>query len=323
MDYSQLATELAAHIRKIVRPRLGTPEARTVEGTANSGDATFNIDVLAEQAVVDYIKANNLNVAYYTEDAGLREFGTPQATLIIDPIDGTRGAMAGFECCVVSVAVADYKHDVCMRDVRAGCIHELKDDRIFVAERGQGVRIIENGCERSILKSTCTQIEKAGWAAEIAGRPASMIMRVIGKAIDASSIRGGFFIINSSAYSLTRLVTGQLCALVDVGGRLLADVEETKEAFMEAGFGAVVGLFPYDFAAAALIAEEAGCTITDAYGQPLDDVRLLDSSAKNIQSIIATCTPELHAQFMDSIEEGFSGFEKLWSNMDARRLQFG
>ena len=134
MTCAQLAAALAAHIRAIVAPRLGKSDSREVTGTAASGDATFNIDALAEEAVIDYIRTNALNVAYYTEDAGLREFGDPEATLIIDPIDGSRGAIAGFECCVVSVAVADYKPDVRMRDVRAGCIHEIKYDQAFIAD---------------------------------------------------------------------------------------------------------------------------------------------------------------------------------------------
>lgn len=304
MNYSELAAGLAAHIRDVVRPRIGMAESRAVTGTAASGDATFNIDVLAEDAVVDYIKSNSLDVAYYTEDEGLREFGRPRATLIIDPIDGSRGAIAGFECCVVSVAVAEYGPDPCMRDVVAGCIHEIKEDRAFVAERGGGARIIHEGREVPARVSDVREIERAAWSAEITGRPAHMIASVIGEAIDASSVRGGFFILNSTAFSLTRLASGQLSAVVDVGARILKDTPGAREGFVRSGHGQALGLFPYDFAAAALIAREIGCTLTDAYGRPLDDVRLLDSSEANIQTIVAACTPELHARFMDVIERG-------------------
>ncbi|MCL5103133.1 MAG: hypothetical protein M1133_03315 [Armatimonadetes bacterium] len=306
MDYAELAAGLAAHIRGIVAPRLGKVDSRQVTGTASSGDATFNIDVLAEEAVVDYIQTNGLNVAYYTEDAGLREFGSPEATLIIDPIDGSRGAIAGFECCVVSVAVTDYKPNVRMRDVRAGCIHEIKEDRAFIAERGRGARISLNGAEIPACRRDTDQLQRAAWSAEITGRPAHLIARVLGEAIDASSVRGGFFILNSTAFSLTRLVSGQLSAVADPGGRILKDITGARELFIEAGHGQALGLFPYDFAAAALIAEEAGCTLTDAYGRPLDNVALLDSSEHNIQSIVAACTPELHARFMDVIERGIA-----------------
>lgn len=307
MDYAGLAEELAAYIRNIVRPLLGTIESRRVTGTASSGDATFSIDNTAEEAVVRFITEHELEVAYYTEDAGLKTFGNPRATLIIDPIDGSRGAKAGFECCVVSVAIAEYKEDVLMRDVRAGCIYEIKEDRIFVAERGSGVKILDNGIKVPTSRSGEKNIQRAAWTAEIAGRPAALTGKVLSEAIEASSISGGFFILNSTAFSLSRLVNGQLSAVVDVGGRLLRNIQESRENFLQAGHGNVVGLFPYDIAAGIIIAQETGCIVTDAYGRELDDMYLLDSSEGNIQSLIAACTPELHRQFLDSIDKGFSG----------------
>lgn len=306
MDCAQTALDLAGHIRQVVRPLAGAVESKRVTGTAASGDATFSIDDAAEEAVVCYVREHGLDVALYTEDAGLRAFGNPRHTLIIDPIDGTRGAIAGLECCVVSVAVADYSPDVRMKNVRAGCVYEIKDDRAFVAERGSGARILEAGKEFAPLTSNVEQLERAAWSAELVGRPANLIAQVLGEAVDVSSVRGGFFVLNSSAYSLTRLVSGQLSAAVDVGGRLAADVPTSREAFCRAGFGTIIGLFPYDFAAAALIADEAGCTVTDAYGRPLNEVRLLDSSQGNIQSMVAACTPGLHARFMDAIERGIA-----------------
>lgn len=307
MDYIELAIGIAAHIREAVRPRLGLAESRHISGTASSGDATFGIDSIAEDAVVDYIRQNDLHVAYYTEDTGLQAFGEPEATLVIDPIDGSRGAIAGFECCVVSVAVADYSPDPRMRDVRAGCVYEIKDDRAFVAMRGQGAKIIHNGAMIPIALSRTEDMDSAAWTTEIAGRPSATIARVLGKAIDASSVRGGFFVLNSTAFSLTRLVSGQLSAVADVGGRLLRDYPHTRPSFLSAGCGKVLGLFPYDIAAAALIAQEAGCVVTDAYGKPLDDIRLLDSTEKNLLSLLAASTPVLHRRFLDVIERGQAG----------------
>lgn len=303
MRYAELARELAVHIRNAVRPMIGTVASRDITGTASSGDATFGIDNIAEEAVVNFITERSLDVAVYTEDEGLRTFGNPEATLIIDPIDGTRGAAAGFECCVVSVAVAKYAETAHMRDVVAGCIYEIKEDRAFVAEQGLGAQVYEDGALVDVFTSKVERLDRAAWTMEIVGRPADVIARVMRKAIDASSVTGGFFILNSTAFSLSRLVNGQLSAVVDVAGRLLRDCPGMSREFSTAGSGRVIGLFPYDFAAAAFIACEAGCVVTDAYGAPLDDVNLLDSSQSNIQSIVAACTPELHAQFMNVIEE--------------------
>ncbi len=285
---------------------IGTVASRAITGTASSGDATFSIDRVAEEAVVSFISERGLNLAVYTEDEGLKRFGEPEATLIIDPIDGTRGAAAGFECCVVSVAVAKYAETAHMRDVIAGCVYEIKEDRAFVAEQGLGAQVYENGALVEARSSRVDRLDRAAWTMEIAGRPADIIARVMRKAIDASSVTGGFFVLNSTAFSLSRLVNGQLSAVVDVAGRLLKDPPGMKQEFETAGNGRVIGLFPYDFAAAAFIAQEAGCIVTDAYGGELGEVNLLDSSPGNIQSIVAACTPELHSQFMSVIEESIA-----------------
>lgn len=305
MTYATLARELAAHIRSAVRPLIGTPASRDITGTASSGDATFSIDNVAEDAVVRFITQRKLNLAVYTEDEGLKAFGTPEATLIIDPIDGTRGAAAGFECCVVSVAVARYGETTHMSDVIAGCIHEIKQDRVFVAEKGLGAHVYENGVEIEATASTVTAIRRAAWTAEVAGRPVDQIATILRPAFDASSVTGGFFVLNSTAFSLSRLVTGQLSAVVDVAGRLLKDGPDARSEFRKAGNGRIIGLFPYDFAAAAFIAQEAGCVVTDGYGAPLDGVNLLDSSEANIQSILAASNPELHSKFLSIIDDGF------------------
>jgi len=304
VTHAELAKSLAAHVRKVVRPMLGAVASRKITGTASSGDATFSIDNAAEKAVIDYIIKHNLDVAIYTEDEGLRTFGEPKAMLIIDPIDGTRGAAAGFECCVVSVAITAYSDSIKMKDVIAGCVYEIKEDIAFVAERGSNAKVFKDGAEITVEKSHVIDLERAAWTVELAGRPSDWVTRVLRGAIDTSSVTGGFFVLNSTAFSLSRLVNGQLSAVVDIAGRILRDVPNARSEFLKAGNGRVIGVFPYDFAAAALIASLAGCTLTDGYGHTLDEIDMLNNSVTGIQSIVAACTHELHARFMEVIENG-------------------
>ena len=71
--------------------------------------------------------------------------------------------------------------------------------------------------------------------------------------IDGSSMHGGFFDLGSATFDMTRIVTGQLDAYVDVGRARLDELPELEAAFRVAGDGAVCTNFPYDVAAAALI----------------------------------------------------------------------
>jgi myo-inositol-1(or 4)-monophosphatase len=299
---------LTRHIRDTVRPHLGAWHGRKISGTAASGDATFAIDDIAEEAIISFIEREQLSVAYYSEDKGLIEFGTsPEAVLIIDPIDGTRPAVAGFEACVVSVAWADYTPGVTMGDVRYGCIGEIKNDDLFFAERGQGAHWVgADGAERPLRLLPITEIARAPLTYEVVARPFEYLGVVLGDIVDAAAMRGGCFVFSSTAYSLTRLLTGQLAAVLDVGNRIYRDYPLSCPRFLEVGFGRPIGLFTYDIAAAALIATEAGAIVTDAHGNSFDNTPLLDTSADNVKSILAATTLELHTALLAAIDTGMA-----------------
>ena len=308
MTPQETIVALTRHIRDTVRPHLGAWHGRQISGTAASGDATFAIDDRAEEAIVSFIEHEKLSVAYYSEDKGLIEFGSsPEAVLIIDPIDGTRPAVAGFEACVVSVAWADYTPGVTMGEVRCGCIGEIKGDDLFTATRGGGARWIgRDGQTQPLRLLPITEIARAPLSFEVVARPLEWVGLVLADIVNAASMKGGCFVFNSTAYSLTRLLTGQLAAVLDIGNRILRDHPATRDRFVELGFGTPIGLFTYDIAAAALIAAEAGAIVTDAHGRSFDDTPLLDTSEANVKSIVAASTPELHQKLLTAIDAGMT-----------------
>ncbi|MBP6965239.1 MAG: hypothetical protein KBC96_12625 [Armatimonadetes bacterium] len=303
MEISDSLSDLAHAIRDSVRPHLGLLSSRESVGKASSGDESFAIDEVAERAIVDFIETRGISVAYYSEDRGIVEFGDPKEVLIVDPIDGSRPAMAGFEQCVVSIALAPYAVGARLADVSFGCILDIKNDRMYTATR-DSVRIVDKGAEVPVTLSPERDLGRMAWSVEIAGRPADLVFGSVATLVDKSSIRGGFFVYSSTAFSLTRLVTGQLNAVVDVGNRILKDYPGSREKFLEAGLGTVMGLFPYDIAAAVLIARTAGCVVTDAYGRDICSMRLLDTSEANIQSIAAASNPWLHEALLKEIDQG-------------------
>lgn len=303
MEITESLVNLAYAIRGAVLPHLGLQSSRRTVGKAHSGDESFAIDEVAERAIVEFIEQHKLDIAYYSEDRGLVEFGAPEHVLIVDPIDGTRPAMAGFEQCVVSIALAPYDKDARLSDVSFGCILEIKTDRLFTATRDH-LTVHEGDRELPVTLSPNTDLDRMAWSLEIAGRPADMVFGSVAHLIDKSSIRGGFFVYNSTAYSLTRLVTGQLNAVVDVGNRIFRECPNARPKFKEAGLGALMGLFPYDIAAAVLIAQTAGCIVTDAFGGDIGATRLLDTSEANVQSLIAASNPVLHEMLLAEVNAG-------------------
>ncbi len=306
---SALLTDLAIGLREHVRPFLGSHAGREHVQAGAGGDVTFAIDETAEAWMEGFLAERAPEVAFYSEDRGLVSptSGDPRTVLVIDPIDGTRPAMAGLECCCVSVAAAPLGDgDPAMSDVTDACIAEIKTDGLFMAERGGGLRISSANREpRTANLSANTDISRLFWTLGFRGRPAVPLVNVLGYLIDASSVGGGVFDLGSATFDMTRILTGQLDGYVDVGSRIIEEVPGLEREFEELGGGAVLNNSPYDLAAAVLCLQEAGAIVTDAYGAPLDAKPLLGSGHEFQMSCVAAANEDLHVQMLEELERGF------------------
>jgi myo-inositol-1(or 4)-monophosphatase len=301
-----VAIELATGLREEVAPELGRHAGRAHAGAGAGGDVTFAIDERAESFMERFLAERAPEVAFYSEDRALVcPGGAAEWVLVVDPIDGTRPAMAGFESACISVAAASLADGApTLADVELGCIVEIKSGRAFVAERGKGV-----GPAPSV--SANTDIFRMFWAYGLRGRPVRRIAEVLGDLIDASSVGGGTFDLGSATYDMTRVVTGQLDAYIEPGARIIADVPEVREEFERIGEGVVLNNSPYDLAAAVLICEEAGAVVTDAYGESLAARKVLGSGADFQLSCVTACTPELHARIVRELDAGIERLSRM------------
>jgi len=316
VDIKELAADLCGALREIVLPQIGKADARTHAGTAVGGDVTFGIDELAEDFLVDYLEDSGANVAVYTEDKGLLGFGAgePEHVLIIDPVDGTRPAAAGLECAMVSVAAADMTAAPTMGDVVFGCLTEIKSGTTFTAARGEGVTIRTAAGEPvPVILSENTDLSKLFWTIGFRGRPARALIETMGDLVDISSVDGAVFDLGSATYSITRVLTGQLDAYIDIGPRMIDDVPEVRQLFEAVGKGAVLNNSPHDLAAAGIIAREAGAIFGDGWGNPLEGRLLLGSDHSFQMSCITAANRELFDGIVAAMDEGI---EKL-------RAEFG
>lgn len=260
------------------------------------GDAQFDIDEVAERTVWEYITANtDVALAIYTEDETTRVTGAdPQHLLIIDPIDGTRPAAAGLESSMVSIAVAPFRPDSTIGDITAAVLLELRTGKwLYTDDTVEGIE--SRGYTQPVPSLTdIDSLERMFWSIEFNGHPMGLMANAYSHIVDASANTGGVFVFNSSTYSISRLITGQLDAYVDIGNRVLRDHPDTRDAFLRSGRGNILHLFPYDIAAAVTIATKAGAIVTDAYGQSFSDVHLTDLSDTNQRSCVAASNPALH-----------------------------
>jgi myo-inositol-1(or 4)-monophosphatase len=302
----ELVLGLARSLRERIAPELGAHDGRVHAGEGAGGDITFAIDERAEAHVEEFVAERAPGVAFYSEDRGLvAPGGEPEWVLVIDPIDGTRPAMAGFEAACVSVAAARLDHpEPTMADVELGCIVEIKSGREFVAERARGIT-------PAARLSPNTDLSRMFWAYGFRGRPVRPTVEVIGELIDASSVGGGTFDLGAATYDMTRIITGQLDAYVEPGPRLLADVPGMRPEFERVGAGAILNNSPYDLAAAVLCLEEAGALVTDASGRSLGDRPLLGSGADYQMSCVAAANATLHDAIVREIDRGIDRLRAL------------
>ena len=279
-------------------PSIGRPEAREHSGGAAGGDVTFAIDERAEVLMEEFLAERAPDVAFFSEDRGLVvPGGDPQWVLIVDPIDGTRPALAGLEAACVSVAAARLGDEPVMDDVELGCVIEIKSGAEFVAERGAGV-------DAGPRLSATGSLERMLWTYGFRGRPAIELATVLGELIDTSSVGGATFDLGSATFDMTRLVTGQLDAYVEPGPRMVEEVPGMRARFEQVGGGSVLNNTPYDLAAAVLILAEAGAVVTDAHGAPLGRRALLGSGPEFQMSCVGAANQELHGAICEALDRG-------------------
>jgi myo-inositol-1(or 4)-monophosphatase len=297
----QLVRDLALRLREHVLPHVGSHAGRIHEAEAAGGDVTFAIDAEAERELESFLAERAPDVAFYSEDRGLVEpAGGARFVLVVDPIDGTRPALAGLESCCVSVAAAALDGEPSMGDVTVGCVVEIPSGQVFLAERGAGV--VEGP---PVMLSPNERIERMFWTYGFRGRPARPMAEVLGDLIDASSVGGATFELGSAAFDMTRIATGQLDAYVEPGPRLVDEIPGMRAEFERVGGGSVLNNSPYDLAAATLILEEAGAVVTDAYGRPLSSCPLLGSAHEFQMSVVASGNAELHGAILRALDAGF------------------
>jgi myo-inositol-1(or 4)-monophosphatase len=304
----ELVAELALGLREHVLPHLGSHAGRAHLQTGTGGDVTFAIDEEAEAFLERFLAARAPTVAYYSEDRGMVGIPAAEAVLLVDPIDGTRPAMAGLESCCVAVAAAPLGDGApVMGDVEAACVVEIKSGTTFIAERGAGVEIrTADDRRQAVALSPNADVSRMFWTMGFRGRPAQPLITVLGELIDASSVGGAVFDLGSAAFDLTRLVTGQLDAYLDVGSRMIEEAPSLRSRFEQVGGGAVLNNSPYDLAAPVLCLEEAGGVVTDARGDPLTGRPLLGSGHDFQMSCVAAANSQLHERILHLVERGMA-----------------
>jgi myo-inositol-1(or 4)-monophosphatase len=189
--------------------------------------------------------------------------------------------------------------------VEFGVVHEIKHDQRFFATRGEGAHAERSdGTSLPIALSPNVDLRSLFWTSGLRGRPVLPMSILLEELIDGSSMHGGFFDLGSATFNMTRIVTGQLDAYVDMGWLMVHELPELEAAFRNAGEGAICTNFPYDVAAAALVVAEAGGIVTAADGGSLASSPAVGSGEGWGVAVLASASRALHDQLLEATASG-------------------
>ncbi|MFB7798061.1 inositol monophosphatase family protein [Isoptericola sp. NPDC056134] len=231
-----LARSLACEAGALVRD--GRPERVEVAATKSSDvDPVTDMDRAAEALLRRRLAEERPDDAILGEE-GDDVPGTSGLTWVLDPIDGTVNYVYGVASYAVSVAVVAGPPDPGRWTALAGCVHSVVDGRTWTAARGGGAE--RDGRPLRVRRPDALSRSLVGtgfgYAPERRARQAEVLVDVLPRVRDIRRI-------GSAAIDLCLLAEGAL------------------DLYYERG------LNPWDLAAGALVAAEAGAWVGGLHGR--------------------------------------------------------
>ncbi|MGQ9582698.1 MAG: inositol monophosphatase family protein [Thermoplasmatota archaeon] len=229
---------LGRRAEELARPLVGTDAARRALGRGAGGDTTVFIDRVLERPVVEAVGSVG-RVRLISEEAGVRDFGEPEVSVIADPLDGSVNAKLGVPLFAASYALGP--PEPTLGTIQLGYVRNLVSGDEYWATRGggahrNGVRIKTSrrpGLELLLMEVSPGQRRALRASRELLHRAARV--RCLG----------------SVALDLCLVASGVASAAVDLRGNRLRTLDQC---------------------AGKLILEEAGGLVTDARGRSTDEL---------------------------------------------------
>ncbi len=226
----KLAAEAAEVAASLLRAQTGAQ--LQISAKSSRTDLVTDMDVACEAAIVDFLTSHRPHDAVMGEEGTGRD-GTSGVRWIIDPIDGTVNFVYGHVGFGVSVAAEANGQTV------AGAVVDPVLNETFTAHRGGGARLNGRPIHVRPDGDPALALVATGFSYAHERRPRQA--EVLG---DLLPNIGDIRRVGGAAIDLCTVACGRV------------------DAFFE------VGLNPWDYAAGALIAEEAGAVVQDLSGGP-------------------------------------------------------
>ncbi|MGZ5509731.1 MAG: inositol monophosphatase family protein [Nitrososphaeraceae archaeon] len=252
--------ESAKNVYSEIKDLLGTSEGASKISLGAGGDISRKIDIVAETAVLNTIKSNNISPVIIGEECGIVNLNNSSYSsssssnnnnkgfVIMDAVDGTTNAIRGipFSCCSLAFA-----NEFKLSSVTDAVVLDLFTGDIYSASKQKGSFFNNNKISVRNEKdfSSITSLEDLKSidvliGANVSGIPLNILYE-ISKVISFSSHIRHF---GANALELCYFARGFMDAYIDIRGKIRST----------------------DMAAAYLIVKEAGGILYSPNGQELD-----------------------------------------------------
>jgi myo-inositol-1(or 4)-monophosphatase len=236
---------------------------------AGSKSSAVDIVTKADQATENLIRERIASLRPHDAilgEEGATTSGTSGLTWVVDPIDGTVNYLYGIPAWGVSIAVVEGDPDPATWTPLAGAVANPSSGEVFSAARGLGADLDGQVLSVTSSQELATSLVSTGFAysSEVRAHQGEMMRTILPRVRDIRRI---------GACSL------DLCDLAS--GRVDAYFEQT--------------LSPWDHAAGALIAREAGAVITGFPGE------------RESRSLLVAAGAGIHAELLTLLVEAGAG----------------
>ena len=290
---TDLSYEIIREVGRSIRPYVGKEESGEKVKMGADGTPTSLIDIIAEEKIINILKNAPVLSYIVSEEVGelklgrgtkrsvtltqelrrkdLKDEEIPKFIFLIDPIDGTNNAIKEIPAYGISIAIADVNQGrlATLNDVELGFISNFANGNFFEAEKGKGCWLNNEEVKPSdiinISDMTLGGFTKSGTSQASKLVDNARRMRVMGSVV----------------LELSYVASGRYDAFLDLRGSRIIDIAASK-----------------------LILEEAGCIITNKYGQKLNNN--LSIYEKTI--VVAANNKILHKQMIDILNDNQTDF---------------
>jgi myo-inositol-1(or 4)-monophosphatase len=252
----KLLQNLGKKISKELQSLKTDPSAKSAIGVGAAGDKTYPIDKKSEDIAVSELESCGESLTIISEELGIREIKGGGDKVLIDPIDGSKNAVAGIPFYCISIAIADGNT---IGDIYMSYILNLASGDEFWATK-------ESGAFLNAKRMRAQEDSNLSLVAFETGVPKRDISRIMPLLLQAFKPR----CFGSTALDLAYLANGSISVFVN---------PQLSRSF--------------DFGGGWLLVKEAGGIFTDILGNSIEQKEI---SLGKSTSLLASGNRKLHEE---------------------------